>query len=489
MATLSTRLTELATRIGTELKSVRTLVNGNAANLSGLTTTSVHSNLVSAINALQAEITTAAAGGLTPEQVEDIVGAMTAGNTESGITVTYDDPTGKLNFTVDNSPLLNSQNGAYYRNTDNHTSGTTNKVFTAAEQTKLTNLSGTNTGDQTAATVTNSPSGNLTATTVQGALNEIQTDVDGVQTSVAGKVDKATFDANTILAANVDDTPVALPVAVSTIVGRKATGNIGALTPAEARTVLDFDEAAQDAVAVAIAAGAHTSGVTITYNDAANSLSFSVAVTPGQIVGFDTQVRTSRLDQFQPPTASVSFNSQLITGVLNPVSGTDAANKNYVDGVAATGNNKGAVRTATTGNISLAGVQTVDGVTLVATDLVLVKDQTVPSENGLYVVASGAWARTTNADTTAEVKPGLFVFVSEGSTQGDQGYTLTTNDPVTLGTTALVFTQTSGAGQILAGTGIQKTGNTISVSSAVSLSADIGTPNTNFITFFESALV
>src|SRR5437764_12386180 len=92
-------------------------------------------------------------------------------------------------------------------------------------------------------------------------------------------------------------------------------------------------------------------------------------------------------------------------------------------------------RVATTATITLSGTQTIDGVAVVAGDRVLVKDQTTGSQNGIYVVAAGAWSRATDADVSAEVTAGLFTFVAEGTANGDNGFVLTTNDPIVLATT------------------------------------------------------
>ncbi len=102
---------------------------------------------------------------------------------------------------------------------------------------------------------------------------------------------------------------------------------------------------------------------------------------------------------------------------------------------------KDSVRVATTANITLSGEQTIDGVSVVAGDRVLVKNQSTGSENGIYVCASGAWSRAADADSSAEVTAGLFVTVSEGTTNADTFWLLTTNDPITLGSTALSFSQ------------------------------------------------
>lgn len=184
------------------------------------------------------------------------------------------------------------------------------------------------------------------------------------------------------------------------------------------------------------------------------------------INNFDTQVRTNRLDQMAAPTAAVSLNSQKITNLAEPIVDSDAATKSYVDAARSGLDVKQSVRVATTANITLSGTQTIDGVAVVAGDRVLVKNQTTASQNGIYVVAAGAWSRATDADSNAEVTAGMFTFVTEGTTNADSGWVLTTNDAITVGTTALAFAQFSGAGQITAGAGLTKTGNTIDVVTA-----------------------
>lgn len=106
---------------------------------------------------------------------------------------------------------------------------------------------------------------------------------------------------------------------------------------------------------------------------------------------------------------------------------------------------KASVRAATTANITLSGAQTIDGVSVIAGDRVLVKNQSTGSQNGIYVAASGAWTRSSDADTSAEVSASMMVPVTEGTTNADTFWLLTTNDPITLGTTALVFTQFGGS--------------------------------------------
>lgn len=172
------------------------------------------------------------------------------------------------------------------------------------------------------------------------------------------------------------------------------------------------------------------------------------------------------LDTFGAPAASVSFNSQKITNLLDPTAAQDAATKNYVDSVAQGLDVKGSVRAATTtaGTLatSFANGQVIDGVTLVTGNRILIKNQATQSENGIYTVnASGAPTRSTDMDAGTEV-PGAFTFVEEGSTLADTGWVCTTNAPVTIGTTAIVFAQFSGAGTYAAGNGLTLSGNTFS---------------------------
>lgn len=189
------------------------------------------------------------------------------------------------------------------------------------------------------------------------------------------------------------------------------------------------------------------------------------SITASRVSDFNTAVRTNRLDQLAAPTADVSFNGRKITGLADGSAGTDAATYGQLLALVNNQSFKTPVRVATTANITLSGTQTVDGVALSAGDRVLVKDQTTGSANGIYVVAAGAWSRAADADSATELPPGSIVPVQEGSTQADRLYMLTTNGPITLGTTALVFTAYGAStGEIgVAGAGLTKTGTTYDV--------------------------
>ena len=114
---------------------------------------------------------------------------------------------------------------------------------------------------------------------------------------------------------------------------------------------------------------------------------------------------------------------------------------------------KHSVVAATTAAITLSGLQTVDGVALVAGSRVLVKNQAAAKDNGLYLaVAGGPWARCTDADTSAKVTPGLLVLVERGTVNGDSAWQLVTDAPITLGVTALAFEMAFGRTGVAAGT-------------------------------------
>jgi len=120
--------------------------------------------------------------------------------------------------------------------------------------------------------------------------------------------------------------------------------------------------------------------------------------------------------------------------------------------------------------------QAIDGVTLATGDRILIKNQAAGAENGIYTVnASGAPTRAVDFDANAEVAKGAFIFVEEGTTNADAGFVLTTDGAITLGTTALAFTQFSGAGDITAGNALTKSGNTLNVAvddSSIEISSD-----------------
>lgn len=178
----------------------------------------------------------------------------------------------------------------------------------------------------------------------------------------------------------------------------------------------------------------------------------------------------------------VDFNSKRITGLADPVSGQDAATKNYVDNAVQGLDIKQSCRAATTGAITLSGTQTIDGISLTAGQRVLVKNQADPIQNGIYAVASGAWTRA--ADLSAGMNAaGIFTFIEEGTANANMGFVCTSSLAAsTVGTHALNFSQFSGAGQIDAGAGLTKTGNQINVVTASSARIVVNADNIDLAT-------
>lgn len=165
-------------------------------------------------------------------------------------------------------------------------------------------------------------------------------------------------------------------------------------------------------------------------------------------------------------TNGLDLTGTKIANLANGTSPSDAVNKSQLDAAVQGLKWKDPARAATTGNITLSGTQTIDGVAVVANDRVLVKAQTAGAENGIYVAAAGAWTRATDFDANSEVV-GAAVFVSEGTTHGNSQWNMTTDGPVTIGTTALVWAQVGGGTSYSAGSGITITGSVIAADPAV----------------------
>jgi hypothetical protein len=189
--------------------------------------------------------------------------------------------------------------------------------------------------------------------------------------------------------------------------------------------------------------------------------------------GLVTAAANAVLNDIGTPTANYSFGGFKLTNLADPTSDQDAATKYYVDSVAQGLDVKASVKAATTANITLSGAQTIDGVSIVAGDRVLVKDQTASQNNGIYVAASGAWARSADANTWDELVS-AYTFVEEGTTYADTGWVCTINAGGTLGTTPITWSQFSGAGTYVAGTGLTLSGNTFSITNTAVTAGSYG---------------
>lgn len=187
------------------------------------------------------------------------------------------------------------------------------------------------------------------------------------------------------------------------------------------------------------------SGTVSATTQAAGTSNTTVATT-AFVMGQGFLTSSSRLNNLTAAGADYSMGGFKLTNLADPVSAQDAATKNYVDNMAAGLDFKPSCRVATTANITLSGTQTIDGVTVSAGDRVLVKNQATASQNGIYVVSASTWTRSTDADGATEVTANAFVFIEEGTTNADTAWVLTTNQPITLGTTSLTWSQFSGGG-------------------------------------------
>ena len=157
----------------------------------------------------------------------------------------------------------------------------------------------------------------------------------------------------------------------------------------------------------------------------------------------------------------VVYSDLSVDGDIYSQGDKKVATEEYVNSVKQALDVKDSVRVATSTAIVLAGTQIIDGVQLSAGDRVLVRNQGLVSENGIYSVSAGMWSRSEDANSSLKVTPGLFVFVEEGDSNANSGWVLSSDVPIVLGQTNIIFAQFSGAGQITAGAGLTKAGNEI----------------------------
>jgi hypothetical protein len=226
-------------------------------------------------------------------------------------------------------------------------------------------------------------------------------------------------------------------------------------------------------VAAVVAGGTHATSLTITESGG------QITITPNLADTDEAGLLSSTFWNDLTDATSDATASKLVKRdangnikVATPTDAAHAATKGYVDAARQGLDVKKSVRAATTVAVNLTSEleagDTIDtNVTLVAGDRVLVKNQGTASQNGIYVVqSSGAAVRATDANGTAdtgEVSGGTFTFVEEGAVNADSGWVVSTNGAITVGTDAMNWVQFSGAGQVIAGDGLSKDGNTLNV--------------------------
>lgn len=178
---------------------------------------------------------------------------------------------------------------------------------------------------------------------------------------------------------------------------------------------------------------------------------------------------TTRLNGILAPTADVAMASFKITGLADGTAANDAVNRQQLDTAIQGLDGKQSVKMASTANLGLTGLAAIDGITPIAGDRILAKNQTTTSQNGIYTAASGAWTRATDMDTWAEV-PDAYTWVEQGSLNADTGWLCTSVGGGTIGTNPITWTQFSGAGQISAGAGMTKSGSQLDVGAGTGIS-------------------
>jgi hypothetical protein len=363
------------------------------------------------------------------EVIQDLIGSSLVGGV--ALTSTYDDTAGTTTVDLDNTAVTAGTYG----------SSTAIPTFTVDAQGRLTAAS-----TSTVATALSIAAESGTADTVNLLTDTLTFAAgEGIDTAVTN---------NTITISGEDAT--SSNKGIASFNATDFTVTTGAVTLNAERV--------EDIVGALVLGG---TGIDATYTDGAGTLSIDIDSTVTTNSG--TQTLTNKtLSTGTSLSANLDANSNKIINLTTPTASTDAANKAYVDSVSQGLDVKQSVRVSTTANVDLSTAleagDAIDGVTLVAGNRVLVKHQTSAADNGLYVVqTSGAAARADDANISSEVTAGFFTFVEEGTLYGNTGWVLTTDNPITLGTTELAFTQFSGTGTFTAAAGLTLTGTAFSV--------------------------
>lgn len=203
--------------------------------------------------------------------------------------------------------------------------------------------------------------------------------------------------------------------------------------------------------------------------------------TAATISDLATVVKAYTLSDFATPALNIAMGGKTLNNLGAPTAGSnDAARiidvENAMNSAAAGIDSKASVRVVSVANIaSLSGLATaVDGVTLSAGDRVLLTAQSTASQNGVYVAASGAWARAADADQTGEITPGAFWFVEEGTTYGKTQWRCNNTGAVTLGSTGISIIQFGASSSYTAGNGLTLTGSTFAVGAGTGILSTSG---------------
>lgn len=394
------------------------------------------------------------------EYIYDTVGgAVTAGN---GITITNSDGSNTSTVAIDTAVTVDLNTAQTLTNkTINLTSNTL--VATSAQlATALTDETGTG-----VVVFSNTPTlvtpvlGVATATSINKVT--ITTPATGSTLTIAdGKTLTAS---NTLTFTGTDASSVAFSAGGTVAYVANKLSVFAATSSAELAGVIS-DETGSGALVFA-------SSPTLVTPVLGAATATSITATSGNIV-INAASGNNNVNLGPTGTGTVDVGSKRITSLAEPTADSDAATKYYVDAARSGLDIKNSVKAATTGNITLSNTQTIDGVALSIGDRVLVKNQTDPVQNGIYLVASSSWTRTTDADAPAELSPGTFVFVEQGTVNSDTGFVVTSDSVAIIGTDAINWTLFSTSGTLIAGAGLSKNGYTleVNVANGIEISSD-----------------
>ncbi|MFA6567606.1 MAG: hypothetical protein WCS96_05290 [Victivallales bacterium] len=305
---------------------------------------------------------------------------------------------------------------------------------------------GTDTAGNYVATVAGAVAG---ATTVTGVAGE------GTAATVAVNVDNTGIEISSNNLQLKDGGVTSAKIANGTIVDANISGTaaIANAKLANSSVTVTAGDGLKDGGSVALGSSV---AVNVDPGDGIQILADQVAVN-------NTVVRTSG---DQAVNGIKTFGSIPVLPGTDPTTANEAARKAYVDSLVNGLSWKSAARAASAGaDLTLSGTQTIDGVALVAGDRILVKDQSTGAQNGIYVVAAGAWTRALDMDAAAEVKSAA-VFVTDGTANQGKAWVCNVSGAVVLGTTPLAFVQFASPGVYTAGNGLTLSGLDFAVGTA-----------------------
>lgn len=235
-----------------------------------------------------------------------------------------------------------------------------------------------------------------------------------------------------------------------------------------ASTIVNADVNAAAAIAYSKLAALTANRALVSDGSGVVSVSSVTNVELGYLSGVTSSVQTQFSGKLSlsggTMSGAINMGNQAISNLLDPVNPQDASTKNYVDNAISGLSWKAPVVAASVANLTLSGTQTVDGISLTAGQRVLVKDQTLPAQNGIYAVSAGAWTRTTDFDALGPIDEvnSAAVFVIQGTVNANKGFVETSTVSV-IGTDPITFVQFSAAGAYVGGNGITISGNSIAV--------------------------